>query len=148
MRESRKYNPVRPTKKNGDSDEGKLENGWDAALTQFRAKLHDIVRSGQPSGGLSPEMALAAKIAHTVKEDLKRSVSRIFYCVLVHHFTDFAISATAAPGHQSWRGKAPPECGGLLCRPPEGDPPGKADPHSGSTRIERGQYEGGHLRKT
>ena len=108
------------------------------ALVQFRAKLHDIVRSGQPAGGLSPEVALAAKIIKAVKEDLKRSVSRIFYCILVHRFTDFAIPATATPGHQGWRGKTHPECGGLLYLAPEGDPPGKANSYPGSARIERG----------
>ena len=45
------------------------------------------VHNGQPSGGFVPEMAFA-KINETVKEDLKRSVSDIFYCVFVRHFTD------------------------------------------------------------
>lgn len=107
MRE--RHNPVKSTKKD-DSDGGEHEDGWDVALAQFQAKLHDIIRSGQPPGGLSPEMALAARIAKSVKEDLKRSVSHIFYCVPVHHFTVFAILATAAPGHQSWRRETLPEC--------------------------------------
>lgn len=98
-RGARKHNPVKSTREKDDNDEGEHEDGWGATLVQFQAKLHDLVRNGQPSGGLPPEMALVAKITKIMKEDLKRSVSHTFYCVLVHHFTDLAISATAAPGH-------------------------------------------------
>ena len=130
---SRKRNPVKSTK---DSDEG--ENGWDATLVQFQAKLSDIVHNGQPSGGLSPEMALAAKITKTVKEDLKRSVSGIFYCVLVHRFTDSAISATATPGRQGRRGRTPPECGGLPHWAAGGNHPSEVGFQPGSRQIEKG----------
>ena len=130
---SRKRNPVKSTK---DSDEG--ENGWDAILVQFQAKLQDIVRNGQPSGGLSPEMALAAKIAKAAKEDLKRSVSRVFYCVLVHRLTDSAILATATPGRQGRRGRTPPGCGRLLHWAAGGNHPREADFQPGSRQIEKG----------
>jgi len=132
---SRKYNPVKTTKRKGDSDEVEHEDGWDVTLVRFRAKLHDIVRDGQPSGGLSPETALAARITKSIKEDLKRSVSCIFYCVPVHRFTDSAIPATAIPGYQSWRWKTPPECGGLPRMPAEGSRPSGANSHSGPRRI-------------
>ena len=133
---SRKHNPVKSTKKKEDSDEG--EDDWDAILVQFQVKLHDIVHNGQPSGGLSPEMALAANIAKTVKEDLKRSVSRIFYCILVHRFTDSAISATATPGRQGRRGRTPPECGRLPRGAAGGNHPREADFQPGSRQIEKG----------
>ena len=64
-----RHNPVKSTRKD-DSDGGEHEDGWDVALAQFQTKLHDIIRSGQPPGGLSPEMALAARIAKSVKEVL------------------------------------------------------------------------------
>ena len=84
-REGRRYDPTKTTKKVGTK-----KGGWDQTLTRFRARLHDDlygVRDGQPSGGLVPAMALA-KFEKIVKEDLKRSVSGFFYCVLVHHFTN------------------------------------------------------------
>jgi hypothetical protein len=148
MKESRRYDPVKSSTKKVDSDEDEHEDGWDVTLVKFRAKIRNIVRNGQPPGGLSPETALAAKILEIVKDDLKRSVSRIFYCVLVHRFTNSAILATATPGHQGWRGKTPAECGGLPHQPTEGDPPGKANPHSGPGQIVRERYEVGRLRKT
>jgi type II secretory pathway component PulJ len=61
-KESRKYNPVKSTRKRTIPDEDEHEDGWDATLVRFQDKLHDIVHNGQPPGGLSPEMALAAKI--------------------------------------------------------------------------------------
>ena len=130
---SRKHNPVKSTK---DSDEG--ENGWDTILVQFQVKLHDIVHNGQPPGGLSPETALAAKISKTAKEDLKRSVSRIFYCVLVHRLTDSATSATATPGRQSRRGRTPPECGRLPHGAAGGNHPREAGFQPGSRQIKKG----------
>jgi len=145
---SRRYNPAKSTKKKDDDSEGEHEDGWDATLVEFQAKLHDLVYNGQPPGGLSPEVALAANIAKTVKEVLKRSVSRISCCILDHRFTDFAISATATPGHQGWRGKAHQECGGLPHRLAEGNRPSKAGLHSGPKRIEREEHEVGRLRKT
>ena len=148
MKESRRYDPVKSTTKKVDSDEDEYEDGWDVVLVNFQAKLHDMVRNGRPPGGLSPEMALAAKIAETVKDNLKRSVSHIFYWVFVYHFTDSVILATATPGHQSWRGKTPAECGGLPHQPAEGNPPSKANAHPGASRIVRERYEIGRLRKT
>jgi len=133
---SGRHNPVKSTRKQDDPDEGEHDDGWDLTLVRFQAKLHDLVRDGQPPGGLSPEMALAAKIVKLAKEDLKRSVSHIFYCVLVHHFTNFATPATATPGHQGWRRKTPPECGGLPHRPTGGNAPGGTNSHSGPRRIE------------
>jgi len=134
---SRKHNPVKSARKEDDNDEGEYEDGWDATLVQFQAKLHDFVRDGQPSGGLPPEMALVAKITKLLKEDLERSVSRTFYCVLIHRFTNLVISATAAPGHQIWRRKTPSECGGLPRRPTEGSRPSRANLHPGRKRVER-----------
>ena len=131
----RKYNPVKSTK---DSGEG--ENGWDTILVQFQVKLHGIVHNGQPSGGLSPETELADNIVKTVKEDLKRSVSRIFYCVLVHRFTDSAISATATPGRQGRRGRTPPACGRLPHGAAGGNHPREAEAgfQPGPRQIEKG----------
>jgi len=134
---SRKHNPVKSTRKKDDNNEGEHEDGWGATLVQFQAKLHDFVRDGQPSGGLPPEMALVAKITKKIKEDLEQSVSHTFYCVLVHHFTNLAISATAAPGHQIWRRKTPSECGGLSHRPTEGNSPSRANLHPGPNRVGR-----------
>ena len=70
-----------------DDDSGKAD--WDRTLVRFRAELDTLysVHNGQPSGGLVPEVALA-KVNELVKEDIKRSVSGSFYCVLVHHFTN------------------------------------------------------------
>jgi len=99
VKESRRHNPVKSTRKKDKDDEGENEDGWDATLVQFRAKLPNLVRDEQRAGWLSLEMSLAVRIANTIKEDLERSVSHIFYCVLVHRFTDFAIPTTAAPGH-------------------------------------------------
>ena len=87
MREGRRYNPIKATEKAAAKKEG-----WDRTLPRFRAKLHDTlysVRNGQPSGGLVPAVALA-EVEKLVKEDLKRSVSSFFYCVLVHHFTNLS----------------------------------------------------------
>ena len=47
-------------------------------LTHFRARVRNIVFDEQPPGGFLPEKALAAKIMVLAKEELKRSVSRIF----------------------------------------------------------------------
>ena len=136
-KESRRHNPVKSAGKKDDNDEGEHEDGWGATLVQFQAKLHDLVRNGQPPGGLPPEMALVAKITKQMKEDLKRSVSRTFYCVLVHRFTNIAISATAAPGHQGWRRKTCSECGRLPHRPTKGNRPSGANLHPGPKRVER-----------
>lgn len=103
----RRHNPLRSTKKKTNVDEGEQEDeqedvqedGWDVALSQFRAKLRDLVFDGEPLGEVLPEKVLAARITKLVKEELKRSVSRIFYCVLAPHFTNFVILATAFPGH-------------------------------------------------
>ena len=104
-------------------DEEDNEDGWDVTLAHFRAKLNEIVYNGQPSGGLSPETALVAKITALVKADLKRSVSRVVYCVLAPRFTNPAILATASPKHQSWRGNTPQGRGGVPHRGTEGIPP-------------------------
>ena len=58
------------------------ESGWGAALVRFEANVYETVLNGQPSGGSMPEKALAAKIQKLSKEELKRSVSRIVYCIL------------------------------------------------------------------
>ena len=87
-REGRKYDPIRAAEKAATKREG-----WDLALPRFRTRLHEdlyTVQNGQPSGGLVPAMALAT-IDKLVKEDLKRSVSGFFYCVLVHRFTNLSI---------------------------------------------------------
>jgi len=87
VREGRRYNPLKAAK------EAEKKEGWDEALPRFRAQLHNnlySVRDGQPSGGLVPAMAFAT-VEKSVKEDLKRSVSGFFYCVLVHRFTNFSI---------------------------------------------------------
>ena len=74
-----------------DSD----RDGWNQSLARFRAKFDGefgtphSVHDGQPSGGLTPEKALAS-LNKFVKEDLKRSVSSIFYCVFAHHFTNLS----------------------------------------------------------
>jgi len=116
------------------------------ALVQFRAKLHDIVYSEQPAGGLSPEMALTkTKIA--MEEELKQSVSCIFYCVPIRRFTDVFVLATATRGHQGWRGETPQGPGGLSHRLTEGDPPSKASSCPKSRQIERDQHKDGRLRK-
>ena len=72
-----------------DDDLGKAD--WDRTLVRFRAEFDTPynVHSGQPSGGFVPEVALAS-IHKFVKDDLKRSVSGCFYCVLIHHFTNLS----------------------------------------------------------
>ena len=80
-----------PPASNGDIYGGGPEDGWDVALANFRVALRDIVFVERPTGKESPETALAAEITKLVKEELKRSVSCIFYCVLAPHFTNFAI---------------------------------------------------------
>ena len=78
MREVRRYDPFKPTKK-----PMLKRNGWDQTLARFRAKLEtkfDTLKNvcdGQPSGWLVPETTLA-KIDKIMKEDLKRSVSGFF----------------------------------------------------------------------
>ncbi|KAF9783213.1 hypothetical protein BJ322DRAFT_141439 [Thelephora terrestris] len=71
-RETRRHDPLRSVKK-VDSD----ADGWNRALVRFRAHLDTLftVQHGQPSGGLTPEMALA-RLTEFVKEDLKRSPLR------------------------------------------------------------------------
>ena len=128
----RRYNPRRSTRRKKDVDEEDQEDGWDVTLAHFRDKLNEIVYNGQPSGGLSPETALVAKIVALVKADLKRSVSRAFYCVLARHLTNPAILATAAPEHQSWRGNTPQGRGGVPHRGTERIPP---DSRSRARRI-------------
>jgi hypothetical protein len=59
------------------SNEGQQESGWHAALVRFQVKFSDLVFDGRPPGGLLPETALAAKTTKLIKEELKRSVSRI-----------------------------------------------------------------------
>ena len=88
VREGRRYTPIKTAEKAAAKKEG-----WDQALRRFRDQLHDTlysVRNGQPSGGLEPAMALAT-IDKLVKEDLQRSVSSFFYCVVIHHFTNLSI---------------------------------------------------------
>ena len=118
---NRKYDPVNPIETRNDVYEGEHENSWDATFVRFRAKLHDIVFNGQPPGGLSPETALTAKIMKLIKEELKRSVSRVFYRVLALRFTNFAILATATSEHCSWRRKTCQERGGLPHQYTEGN---------------------------
>ena len=79
VREGRRFDPVRSTKKPSSK-----KDGWEQTLVRFRAELDaefDPLRNvhdGQPSGGLVPEMALA--IVHKLaKENLKRSVSGFFF---------------------------------------------------------------------
>jgi len=142
----RKYNPVKlSNRRNYDEDEH--EDGWDVALAQFQAKLHDIVHSGQPTVGLSPEMALAAKTRIAMEEELKRSVSCIFYCVPVRRFTDVFVLAAATPEHQGWRGETPQGHGGLSHRPTKGDIPIKASSRPESGWIGRDQHKDGRLCK-
>lgn len=93
-------------------------------LAHFRAKVNEIVYNGQPTGGLSPEAALVAKITALVKADLKRWVSRIVYCVIGRHFTNPVILATAPPEYQGWRRVTPAGRGGISHRDTEGTPPG------------------------
>ena len=86
-RAGRRYDPVRTAEK-----VAARKAGWDQTLPRFRARLHDSLqsaRSGQPSGGFVPAMALA-NIDKLVKEDLEQSVSGFFYCVLVHRFTNLS----------------------------------------------------------
>ena len=87
-REGRRHNPIKSAKKEAESG----DDSWDQTLVRFRAEFDTMytVHNGQPSGGLVPAMALA-EINEFVKEDLKRSVSGFFYCVLVHHFTNSSI---------------------------------------------------------
>jgi hypothetical protein len=132
-----RYDPVKSTTKEVGFGEGEHEDGWDAIFVRFQAKLRNMVRNRQPPGGLSFEMALVANLQESMEEDLKRSVSRIFYCVLVHRPIDSAILATAIPEHQGRRGKTPPECGGLPHQPTEGNPPSETNPHPGQRQIER-----------
>ena len=86
-REARRYDPIKSAKKKADS----RKDGWDQALARFRAELDTLYSTynKQPSGGLVPEMALA-EVNKFVKEDLKRSVSDFFYCVIVHRFTNLS----------------------------------------------------------
>jgi len=137
FKESRKYSPVRSTNRKADYGKVEHEDGWDVALVQFQAKLHDIVHSVQPAGGLSPELVLAARTKNTMEEELKRSVSCVFYCVPVRRFTDVTVLATATPGCQGWRGEAPQGSRGISHRHTEGDPPSKASSCPESRRIER-----------
>jgi len=81
----RRYNPIEAAEK-----AALKKVGWDQTLVRFRDQLDDTlnsVRNGQPSGGFVPEMALA-KIEELAKDNLKRSVSGCFYCVIVHRFTN------------------------------------------------------------
>ena len=93
------------------------------ALVHLWTKLDEIVLDGQPSGGSSPEKALIANITKLVKDELKRSVSCIFYCVLVRLFTNFVILATAAPAYQGWGRKTLPGYRRLSRGDNEGDHP-------------------------
>jgi len=84
----RRYDPVRTAERVATKKEG-----WDRALPRFQARLDEAlqsVRNGHPSGGFVPEVALA-EMDKKAKEDLERSVSHFFYCVLVHHFTNSSI---------------------------------------------------------
>ena len=99
--QGRRYTPLKAAK------EAEKREGWDEALPRFRAQLHDnlySVRDGQPSGGLVPAMALA-EIEKLAKEDLKRSVSGVFYCVVVHHFTNSPIRQQPLRGRKAGEGK-------------------------------------------
>jgi hypothetical protein len=144
----RKYNPFKTIKNKKGSNEGGDGSSWDLALAQFRAKLNDIARNGQPPGGLSPETTLVANITKSIKEDLERSVTRIFYCVLVHHFTDFATLTIATPVYRRWKGKTTQGRGGLPYRHTEGNLPSRANSPREPGSIERDQNEGSCLCKT
>ena len=89
-------------KMKGDSD----SESWDQTLVRFRAHLDAIytVHDGRPSGGLVPENALA-RINKFIKEDLRRSVSDIFYSVFVHHFTNSLIRRQPLRDTEAGRGK-------------------------------------------
>lgn len=137
----RRYDPVKSTTNEVGFDEDDRGDGWGAVFVRFQAKLRNMVRNGQPPEGLSPEIALVAKLQEAMEEDLKQSVSRIFYCVLVHHPIDSVTLATAIPGHQGRRGKTPPKCGGLPYQPTEGNPPSETNQHPGPRQIEREQHE-------
>ena len=143
-----KYNPIKSTNRKDDCGKSEHEDGWNVALIRFRAKLHDIVHNEQPAGGLSPEMTLAARTRIAMEEELKRSVSCIFYCVPVRRFTDVVVLATATPRCQGWRGETPQGCGGLSHRPTEGNPSSKTRSCPESRRVERDQHKDGRLCKT
>ena len=97
-----RYDPFEwPDERDEDGEDGD-EEGWDVALVHLWTKLDEIVLDGQPSGGSSLEKALIATITKTAKDELKRSVSCIFYCVFARLSTNFVILATAAPAHQGW----------------------------------------------
>ena len=86
-----------------DSD----EDDWDQTLVRFRAELDNTlynVQNGQPSGGLVPAMALAS-MNKLAKEDLKRSVSCFFYCVLAHHFANLSTWQQPLRNTKSGEGK-------------------------------------------
>ena len=69
------------------------------ALVCFETRLSKIIFNGRLHEAVSPETVLAAEITKTVKDELKRSVSCIFYCVRARRSTNFAIPATATPSY-------------------------------------------------
>ena len=134
LEERRRYDPVKRKRRKEGADVVVDEGGWGAALVRFKA-MYETVHNGQPSGGSSPEKALAAKIRKFAKAELKRSVSRIVYCVLAPHFANFITPATAAPGYQSWGRSTPKGRGRIPYRHT-----GRNRPSSRKTRqIERDQ---------
>ena len=80
--------------------------GWDQTLVRFRAHLDEayIVHDGQPSGGIVPEKALA-RLNEFIKEDLRRSVSGVFYRAFVHHFTNSSTWQQPLRDTEAGRGK-------------------------------------------
>ena len=97
-----KYDPFEFSDEQDEEGEDEDEEGWDVALVHLWTGLDEIVLNGQPSGGSSPEKALIAKTTKLARDELKRSVSCIFYCVVVRLFTNYVILATATPAHQGW----------------------------------------------
>jgi len=99
-KEGRRYDPARTAQKTAQKKEG-----WDQSLPRFWAQLNDVLHNiRQPSGGLVPATALA-EIDKLAKEDLKRSVSSFFYCVIVHRFANLSTRQQPLWGTQAGNGK-------------------------------------------
>ena len=99
------YDPLKSSPKNMGADRGECEDGWSGALIRFQKCLAGLCFDSKLYEVLSFETVLAAGTSEFVKDDLKRSVSRIFHCVRGRHFTNSVIPATAAQRQQSWRRK-------------------------------------------
>ena len=86
------------------------KEAWDDTLARFRGQLQVFfVLDGQPPGGLTPEMALA-QVFQIAKDDLKNSVSGVFYWILVHHFTNLSTWRQPLHGSKTGEGKRGPRC--------------------------------------